>query len=161
MDEVVYQGTKVKSLPKKDSLVSLPLKVGKKKVPDEIADDNNEISSDNMKPSQNDGIDETEQYEDVGGNNDPGMDNDQNGNSEENKIKAACNVATVGGDFGNKVDAYFAKIQAQYPNNKIPFMTNGMKLSVSCLGCKTVPMLDKFDEQLEIFLKENVLHAND
>jgi len=33
VDEVVYQGTKVKSLPKKDSSVSLPSKVGKKKVP--------------------------------------------------------------------------------------------------------------------------------
>ena len=39
-------------------------------------------------------------------------------------------------------------------------MTNGHKLAV-CLGYKKVPMLDKFDEQLEIFHKENVLHAND
>jgi len=160
VDEVVYQGTKVKSLPKKDSLVSLPLKVGKKKVPEEIADDNNEISSDNIKPSKNDDINETEQYEDVGGNNDPGMDNDQNCNSEEDKINDTCHVATVGHDFQNKVDAYFAKIQAQYPNDKIPFMTNGQKLSV-CLGYKKVPMLDKFDERLEFFHKENVLRAND
>jgi len=72
----------------------------------------------------------------------------------------ASNVATVGEDYENKVVAYFAKIQAQYPNDKIPFMTNGQKLSV-CLGYKKVPMLDKFDEQLEIFHKENVLHAND
>ena len=28
-------------------------------------------------------------------------------------------------------------------------------------GSKHVPMLDKFDEQLETFCKENVLHAND
>jgi len=136
------------------------LKVGKKKVPDEIAEDNDVISIDNMKPSQNDGIDETEQCKDVGGDNGQRMDNDQNGNSEENRIKAACNVATVGGDYGNQVDAYFAKIQTQYPNDKLPFMTNATKLSV-CLGCKTVPMLDKFDERLEIFLNENVLHAND
>jgi len=160
VDEVVYQGTKVKSLPKKDCSVSLLSKVGKKKVPDKIADDNNENSIDNIKPSKNDGIDETEQCKDVGDDNGQGMDNDQNGNSEENRIKAACNVAKVGGDFGSKVDAYFAKIQAQYPNDRIPFMTNGTKLSV-CLDCKTVPMLDKFDERLEIFLKENVLHAND
>jgi len=44
--------------------------------------------------------------------------------------------------------------------NMIPFMTNGHKLAV-CLGDKKVPMLDKFDERLESFDKENVLHAND
>jgi len=128
VDEVVYQGTKVKSLPKKDCLVSLPSKVGKKKVPDEIADDNNKISSDNMKPSQNNGIDETEQCKDVGGDNSQGIDNEINCDTGKDKSNDTCNVAKVGGDFQNKLDAYFAKIEAQYPNDKIPFMTNGHKL---------------------------------
>jgi len=140
--------------------VSLPLKVGKKKVPQEVADDNNKISSDNIKPSKNVGIDETKQCKDVGGENGQGIDNEQNCDTRKGKINDTCNVATVGDDFQNKVDAYFAKIKAQYPNNKISFMTNGHKLAV-CLGYKKVPMLDKFDERLAIFHKENVLHAND
>jgi len=136
VDEVVYQGTKVKSSPKKDSSVSLPLKVGKKKVPQEVADDNNKILSDNIKPSKNVGIDETEQCKDVGGDNGQGIDNKWNCDTGKDKINDTCNVATVGGDFQNKVDAYFAKIEAQYPNNMIPFMTNGHKLAV-CLGEKS------------------------
>jgi len=70
------------------------------------------------------------------------------------------NVAAVGDEYQNKVDEYFANIQAKYPNDKIPYLTYGQKLAI-CLGQKHVPMLDKFDEHLETFHKENVLHAND
>jgi len=69
-------------------------------------------------------------------------------------------VASVGDEYHNKVYKYFANLQAKYLNDKILYMTYGQKLSIS-LGHKHVPMLDKFDEQLEMFCKENVLLAND
>jgi len=96
----------------------------------------------------------------VGGDNGQESDNEPNSDTGQDKINDKSNVATVGEDYQNKVDEYFAKLQAKYPNDKLPFMTYGQKLSV-CLGQKHVPMLDKFDEHLERFHNENVLHAND
>ncbi len=160
VDEVVYQGTKVKLSPKKDSSVLLPLKVGKKKVSHGVGEDNNRISSDNIKASKIVGSDKSKACKDMGSDNGQESDNEQDSDIGQDKINDKNNVAAVGDDYQNEVNEYFAKLQAQYPNDKIPFMTNGQKLSV-CLGYKKVPMLDKFNEQLEIFHKDNVLHAND
>jgi len=83
----------------------------------------------------------------------------ENDNGQE-KTKGKNNMATVSDEYQNKVDEYFAKLGAKYPNNKLPFMTYGQKLSV-CLGQKHVPILDKFDERFERLHNENVLHASD
>jgi len=78
----------------------------------------------------------------------------------QDESKGKSNVAMVGDNYQNDVDEYFAKIQSQYPNDTIPFMTNVQKVN-ACLGVKKVPMLDRFDERLQTFHKDNVLHAND
>jgi len=60
----------------------------------------------------------------------------------------------------NKVDEYFTNLQAEFPNDKVAYLTYGQKLLI-CLEKKYIPMLDKFNVQLETFCKENVIHAND
>jgi len=82
----------VKLSPKKDASVSLPLKVGKKKVPQEVADDNNKILSDNTKPSKIVGVDETKQCKDVGSDNGQDSDNAEKSDTGHNDI---CNVTTM------------------------------------------------------------------
>ncbi len=69
------------------------------------------------------------------------------------KNKQEQNVAADGSNYQNEVDEHFENLQAKFPNDKTPYLTDVQKLLV-CFGQQEVPMLDKIHEQLENFCKK-------
>jgi len=85
--------------------MSVPLKVGKKKVPKAVGEESIRIMCDNTEACKVVGSDKTNACTVV--ESDKGLVSDHG----QEKVKGNNNMATVGDDYHNKVDEYFAKLQ--------------------------------------------------
>jgi len=102
-DEDVHQGTRVNSSKKKEASMSVPLKVGKKKVLQAVGEESNKIMCDNNKACKVVASDKTDACKVV-----------ESDNGQE-KTKDKNNVATVGDEYQNKVDEYIANFKLNIP----------------------------------------------
>jgi len=100
----------VKSSKKKDACVSVPMKVGKKKVLQGVGEDSNRILSDNTKACKVAGSNMSDACKLVGSDNGQESDYGQESDIGQDKTKDKNNVATVGDDYQNKVNEHFAKL---------------------------------------------------
>jgi len=126
LDKDFHQATILNSSKKKDSCTSVDLKVEKKQLPEAVGENSKITMCDKTNDQWYTGS--TEVSLSHKGNQSSQACNVVGSDQVKEKTNNKNNVAAVGDDYQNKVDEYFFKLQAKYPNDKILYMTYGQRL---------------------------------